>query len=127
MIDIADSVIDLKLPIMFVVPKKRDYSLLKETKRLKEKLEDQEEREAYFLGVGDLVFPGILAVATFHNLASNGFIMALSVLFGTLLGFTALMSLVAKGKPQAGLPFLCSGAILGYVIGSFLIFGSLPI
>jgi presenilin-like A22 family membrane protease len=127
MIDIADSVIDLKLPIMFVVPKKKGYSLLKETKRLKEKLEDQEEREAYFLGVGDLVFPGILAVAAFHNLTTNALVMALAVLAGTLLGFTVLMSYVARGKPQAGLPFLCSGAILGYIVGGFLIFGSLPI
>jgi len=73
MIDMADSVMDLKLPVMFVIPKKRSYSLLEETKGLKEKLKDKEEREAYFLGVGDVVFPGILAVAAFHNLVNNGF------------------------------------------------------
>jgi presenilin-like A22 family membrane protease len=53
--------------------------------------------------------------------------MALAVLAGTLLGFTVLMSYVARGKPQAGLPFLCSGAILGYIVGGFLLFGSIPI
>ena len=127
MIDIADSVIDLKLPIMFVIPKKRTYSLLKDTKRLKEKLKDQEEREAYFLGVGDVVFPGILAVATFHSLTSNALIMALSVLAGTLVGFIFLMSFVIKGKPQPGLPFLCSGAILAYLIAGFLLFGFPPL
>ena len=126
MIDLADNVIDLKLPIMFVIPKKRDYSLLKESKSLKQKLKNGEERKAYFLGVGDVVFPGILAVAAFHNLA-NGLIIALSVLAGTLLGFMALMTYVVKGKPQAGLPFLCSGAILGYLVGAYLLFGSLPI
>ena len=126
MIDLADNVIDLKLPIMFVIPKKRDYSLLKESKSLKQKLKNGEERKAYFLGVGDVVFPGILAVAAFHNLA-NGLIIALSVLAGTLLGFIALMTYVVKGKPQAGLPFLCSGAILGYIVGAYLLFGSLPI
>jgi presenilin-like A22 family membrane protease len=127
MIDLADSIMDLKLPVMFVIPKKRDYSLLKEKKGLKEKLKDQEEREAYFLGVGDIVFPGILAVSTFHSLVNNSFIMALSVLAGTLTGFTVLMAYVVKGKPQAGLPFLCSGAILGYVIAGFLLFGTPPI
>jgi presenilin-like A22 family membrane protease len=127
MIDLADSVMELKLPVMFVIPKKRGYSLLKETKRLKEKLQDKEEREAYFLGVGDVVFPGFLAVASFHNLANNGIIMALAVLAGTLLGFAALTVYLAKGKPQAGLPFLCSGAILGYVIAGFLLFGSPPL
>ncbi len=127
MIDLADSVMDLKLPVMFVIPKKRGYSLLKETRGLKEKLKDDEEREAYFLGVGDVVFPGFLAVAAFHNLINNGFIMAVSVLAGTLLGFIALMVYVVRGKPQAGLPFLCSGAILGYVIAGFLLFGLPPI
>ncbi|MCW4053667.1 MAG: presenilin family intramembrane aspartyl protease [Candidatus Bathyarchaeota archaeon] len=127
MIDLADNVMDLKLPVMFVIPKRRDYSLLKETKSLKEKLNDGTEREAYFLGVGDLVFPGILAVATFHNIAGNGLIIALSVLAGTLIGFMALMTFAVKGKPQAGLPFLCSGAILGYIVAFCLLFGALPI
>ena len=127
MIDLADNIMDLKLPSMFVIPKNRNYSLLKEKKGLKEKLRDPEEREAYFLGVGDVVFPGILAVSAFHNLVSNGFVMALSVLAGTLVGFIALMGYVVKGKPQAGLPLLCSGAILGYLIAGFLLFGSPPI
>lgn len=124
MIYLADNLMDLKLPVMLVIPKKRNYSLLKETKSLKQKLKDGEERKAYFLGVGDFVIPGILAVAAFHNIASNGLIIALAVLAGTLLGFIALMTYVVKGKPQAGLPFLCSGAILGYLVAGFLLFGS---
>jgi presenilin-like A22 family membrane protease len=127
MIDLADSVMDLNLPVMFVIPKKRGYSLLVKRKGLKEKLKDGEEREAYFLGLGDVVFPGILAAAAFHGLAVNGLIMAVSVLAGTLVGFFALMSYVVKGKPQAGLPLLCSGAVLGYVVAGFLLFGLPPI
>jgi presenilin-like A22 family membrane protease len=127
MVDLADSVMDLKLPIMFVIPKKKGYSFLEETKGLKQKLKEEEERQAYFLGVGDVVFPGFLAVAAFHNLANNGFIMAMSVLAGTLLGFVALMFFVMKGKPQAGLPLLCSGAILGYAVAGFIIFGFPPL
>ncbi len=125
MIDLADSIMDQKLPVMFVIPKKRGYSLLKQTKGLKEKLQEGEPREAYFLGLGDVVFPGILAVAAFHNLSSNGLLVALCVLIGTLVGFLGLMVLVAKGKPQAGLPFLCTGAIIGYIISSLVLFGSL--
>jgi len=123
MIDLADSIIDRKLPVMFVIPKNKGYSLLKETRSLKEKLQEGEPREAYFLGVGDVVFPGILAVSVFHNTASNGLLTALSVLAGTLIGFIVLMTFVIKGKPQAGLPLLCSGAILGYLISYFLLFG----
>jgi presenilin-like A22 family membrane protease len=49
------------------------------------------------------------------------------VLAGTLSGFVALTVYVVKGKPQAGLPFLCTGAILGYVIAGILLFGLPPI
>jgi len=125
MIDLADAVMDLKLPVMLVVPKTRKYSLLKETKGLKEKLESGEEREAFFMGLGDIVMPGILVASALHNIAGNGFLIALSVMLGTLLGFAVLMSVVIKGKPQAGLPYLCSGAILGYVVSSYLLSGGL--
>jgi len=84
MIDLADAVMDLKLPVMLVVPKVRTYSLLKETKGLKEKLEDKEEREAFFLGLGDIVMPGILVVAALQNIPDNGLLIALSVMIGTL-------------------------------------------
>jgi presenilin-like A22 family membrane protease len=127
MIDLADTVVDLKLPVMFVIPKKRDYSLVKETKSLKEKLKESEGRDAFFLGVGDVVIPGILAVSAFHNLSSNGLLIALSVMLGTLLGFIALMAVALKGKPQAGLPFLCTGAIIGYLLTSYLVFGAIVI
>ncbi len=125
MIDLADAVMDLKLPVMMVVPKKRNYSLLAEKKGLKEKIENKEEREAFFLGLGDIVMPGILVVSTYQNAASNGFLIALSVMIGTIIGFAVLMSIVMKGKPQAGLPYLCSGAILGYVVSSLLLTGGL--
>jgi presenilin-like A22 family membrane protease len=125
MIDLADTLIDLKLPILFVIPKTLNYSLVKETKTLKEKLADGEKREAFFMGVGDVVIPGILTIAAFNIDSVHNFTIALSVVAGTLLGFAALMAFVIKGKPQAGLPFLCPGAILGYVISSLLLTGGL--
>jgi len=124
MIDLADTVMDLKLPVLLVVPKIRRYSLINETKTLKEKLQEHEERDAFFMGLGDIVMPGILVVAAYQNIP-NGLPVALSVLAGTLVGFSILMTFVIKGKPQAGLPLLCSGAILGYLISSFVFFGTL--
>ena len=124
MIDLADTVMDLKLPVLLVVPKIRKYSLLKETKSLKEKLKDDEERDAFFMGLGDIVMPGILVAATYHNI-SGGFPIAIGVILGTLAGFMLLMTFVIKGKPQAGLPCLCGGAILGYLISSYLWFGEI--
>lgn len=125
MIDLADTVFDLKLPTILVIPKFRGYSLIKETKSLKEKLKDGDERDAFVIGLGDFVFPGILVASTFHNITSNGLLIALSVMLGTLFGFVALMRRVNKGNPQAGLPYLCSGAILGYVVSSYILFGEL--
>jgi len=125
MIDLADTVLDLKLPAILVIPKIRKYSLLKETKSLKEKLEEDEKRDAFFMGLGDVIMPGILVVSTFYNIASNSLLVALSVIIGTLFGFTVLMAAVIKGKPQAGLPYLCSGAILGYIVSSYILFGEL--
>ena len=124
MIDLADTVMDLRLPVLLVVPKIRHYSLLKETKGLKEKLKDDEERDAFFMGLGDIVMPGILAASVYFN-ASDGLLISLSVIAGTLVGFAILMTFVIKGKPQAGLPLLCSGAIAGYLISSYLLFGKL--
>ncbi len=125
MIDLADVVLDLKLPVILVVPKVRGYSLLRERKSLREKLEEEEEGDAFVVGLGDIIIPGVLVASTFHNIASNGLLIALSVMLGTLLGFTALMTVLIKGKPQAGLPYLCSGAILGYLVSSYILFGEL--
>jgi len=124
MIDLADTVMDLKLPVLLVIPKVKHYSLLKETKSLKEKIKDGEERDAFFMGLGDIVMPGILAAASLRFI-ENGLPIAISVMIGTLIGFAILMTFVIKGKPQAGLPLLCSGAIAGYLISSYLLYGKL--
>ena len=113
MIDLADAVMDLKLPVLLVVPK-----------RLKEKLEENSERDAFFMGLGDVVMPGILVVSVYNNL-SNSLPIALSVIVGTLIGFIFLMNYVIKGKPQAGLPFLCGGAIIGFIISSLIFYGEI--
>jgi presenilin-like A22 family membrane protease len=110
--------------VLLVVPKIRHYSLLKQKKRLKEQLDTGEERDAFFMGLGDIVMPGILVVASYYSLGHN-LPLALSVMAGTLVGFGILMGYVIKGKPQAGLPLLCSGAILGYLVGSLVFYGTI--
>ena len=92
---------------------------------LKEKLKEDKELDAFFMGLGDVIIPGFLVTSTFHNITSNCLLVALSVMLGTLFGFVALMRAVIKGKPQAGLPYLCSGAILGYLVSSYMLFGEL--
>jgi len=124
MIDLADTVMDLKLPVLLVVPKVRHYSLIKETKRLKESIKEGGEREAFFIGLGDIVMPGILVESVYFS-SAQGLPVAIGTIVGTLIGFCLLMRFVLTGKPQAGLPLLCGGAILGYLISSLVLYESL--
>lgn len=122
MIDLAEGVMDLRLPILFVIPKHMKYSFIKDSF----KKEDGKEREAFFMGLGDAIMPTILVVSANVFLVQKdatlnfiGFISypAIGAMIGTIVGFMVLSVLVMKGKPQAGLPFLNSGVILGYIAG----------
>ena len=135
MVDLADKVMDLRLPLMFIVPKKRGYSFLREETHLKEKLAKGEEREALFMGLGDAVIPGVLVVSamTFldprHTLAglAGNMVVAAATLVGALAGYALLMTLVAKGKAHAGLPSLNGGAILGFLLALLPLYGTGPL
>ena len=120
MIDLAEGVMDLRLPILFVIPKKLNYSFIKDNF----KKEEGEEREAFFMGLGDAVMPTILVVSANIFLSEYSPLQYMGIsypsigaMIGTLIGYAALMVFVMKGKPQAGLPFLNTGVILGYATG----------
>ena len=115
MIDLADTILDFHLPMMIISPKSLNYSFRSEKSMLKSK---SKEKDALFMGLGDIVMPGILASSSYHFL--NSLPVALSVIGGALIGFSILMVFVAKGKPQAGLPFLNGGAIAGYLFSCYL-------
>ncbi|WP_406660469.1 presenilin family intramembrane aspartyl protease PSH [Methanolobus sp. ZRKC3] len=121
MIDLAEGVMDLRLPILFVIPKHLRYSFIEDSFNK----DEDKEKEAFFMGLGDAIMPTILVISANVFLVQKydleligGFITypALGAMIGTLVGFFALSVLVMKGKPQAGLPFLNSGVILGYVV-----------
>ena len=121
MVDLADSVMDLKLPILLVMPKSWDYSFLKQGS-LNKQIESGEKRGALFMGLGDLVIPGALVVS---SKAALGWSVGLASMTGSLIGFGILMTFVLSGRPQAGLPLLNGGAILGYIVGALLFVGDL--
>src|SRR5437773_1406463 len=135
MITLADELTSQRLPILLVIPKKAGYSF-REQKSLKEQVASGEEREAMFVGLGDLIIPGILAVSafTFSSAAGRSFlgvlpngIIAFGTVLGSLVGFMVLMRYVLKGNPQAGLPLLNGGALLGFIIASLLVYGTVHI
>ncbi|MCL7413037.1 MAG: presenilin family intramembrane aspartyl protease [ANME-2 cluster archaeon] len=126
MLVLAEGVMDMKVPILFVIPRHLNFSFRQY------KYDKEGEREAFFMGLGDAIMPTILVVSANVFITQADYVTllmfelpgigilnspALGAAVGTIVGFAALMFLVAKGKPQAGLPFLNTGAILGYVAG----------
>jgi presenilin-like A22 family membrane protease len=136
MVALADGVTAMRLPILLVIPKKRGYSYLTQGSLVKE-LEEGEEREAMFMGLGDIIIPGVLIASSYSFLAASGsgpfhiegidanLLVSLGSLLGAMLGFAALMTFVMKGRPQAGLPLLNGGVILGYLLFYALVYGNL--
>jgi presenilin-like A22 family membrane protease len=115
MVTMAEGIMSLKLPILFVIPKHSNYSFLQES------FKQGEKHEAFFMGLGDAVMPTLLVVSANAFMKSNGISYpVLGAMLGTLAGHAVLSILVMKGKPQAGLPFLNSGVILGFFAGILL-------
>jgi presenilin-like A22 family membrane protease len=119
MITLAEGVIDLKTPILFVIPKRRDYSFIKEGIG---KIDGGGERAAFIIGMGDMIMPSILVVSA--NVFIQGWklggminLPALGAIVGSLAGMVVLLYFVMSGKPQAGLPPLNGGTILGFLAG----------
>jgi len=170
MLDLADTMIGLNLPILLVAPQEKGFSMLDdgeddadeksaaeadvnaEEKESEQKAEtsvstkkegfkakavaaeaarDSGQQpvkkpksggaEAMFMGLGDIIFPGMLVISAMTYLAPVGgesaaLWVAIGVIIGGLIGYLILMTRVALGIPQAGLPLLNGGSILGYII-----------
>jgi len=127
MLTLADGVMPLGLPVLFVLPKKRNFKMSSlKGKRL---TEEGEEREAVFMGLGDSVIPGILVVSSFMFLPGSSIyfqnanlLVAIGTMIGSFIGYLLLMRIVYSGKPQAGLPFLNGGAIVGFLVTYIIVF-----
>jgi len=133
MVTLADEVTSQRLPVLLVIPKHADYKF-SEQKSLKEQVAKGEEREAMFIGLGDLIIPGVLAVSARVFLRDDiglsvaglapSLLVALITILGSLVGFAILMRFVLKGNPQAGLPLLNGGAIAGFFLSLVLVYGT---
>jgi presenilin-like A22 family membrane protease len=122
MITLAEGVMDLKMPILFVIPKKRGYSFIKEGVG---RLGEGKERSAFIIGMGDLIMPSVLVVSANTFLIGGKLfglinLPALGAILGSLAGLAILLRVVQQGKPQAGLPPLNGCTILGFAAGFLL-------
>lgn len=123
MISLADGIMKMKVPVMMVVPRKRGYKFKEKEGVMQEVKDKKKKRDAMFIGLGDFIIPGILAVSASIYLPSAvvfglsaPLIVAAGSIIGAVCGMLVLMRFVLKGNPQAGLPFLNSGAIIGYML-----------
>jgi len=157
MLELADTMIGLKLPVLLVAPKEKGYSFLEQegdimqdsppppTELMEAELVDRQERmkpkkktrDALFMGLGDVIFPGMLVISAISFLPDWGpeiwnpygtfymaqIVVAIGTLIGGLVGYVLLMTFVAQGNPQPGLPLLNGGAILGYIISGIYAVG----
>ncbi len=132
MIRLADVVTDMKLPILMVMPDRAGFDYTSAPSLNAQRAQPVEEREALYMGLGDVVIPGTLVVSAFVWLpermtalgVGTNLLMALATMAGSLVGYAVLMREVAKGNPQAGLPLLNGGALVGYVLAYLAIFHS---
>jgi presenilin-like A22 family membrane protease len=138
MLDLADTMMNLNLPILLVAPQDSDYTMRTERTTVHSTADEVNEtvqmeprervvaksNDAMLMGLGDVIFPGMLVLSTLQYIGGdNGLIIAMTTLVGSLIGYSILMYYVGKGQAQAGLPLLNGGAILGYVVGGLLTIG----
>ena len=153
MLELADTMIKNKLPVLLVAPKERGYSFIEEDDQvMRSEMPDDMDwddpaphikpesggRNALFMGLGDVIFPGMLVISSVSFLPEWGpeiptiwgihvhagpLAVGLGTLFGGLCGYVALMAQVARGEAQAGLPLLNGGSILGYLISGVIALG----
>ncbi|NDB64166.1 MAG: hypothetical protein EB156_00680 [Euryarchaeota archaeon] len=157
MLELADTMIDLKLPVVLVAPKDSSYSFREQEGSMSQRngIGDPADsieidphidlsegkggsgRDALFMGLGDVIFPGMLVISSLTYMPEVGgvvfnpfgemylgqLLVATGTLLGGLVGYFALMSFVAKGEAQPGLPLLNGGAILGYIVSGMILVG----
>ena len=138
MLDLADTMMNLNLPILLVAPQDSDYTMRTERMTVHDANDADDNlvpqvaqervvaksNDAMLMGLGDVIFPGMLVLSTIQYVGGDsGLLMAMTTLVGSLIGYSILMYYVGKGQAQAGLPLLNGGAILGYVVGGLLTIG----
>jgi presenilin-like A22 family membrane protease len=115
---LGEGIVDLKLPMVFVVPTDPSFSLLA--------VDDLEglSSGAHLLGLGDAMFPGLLAASGAVFVDSPSVFAglnaaALGALAGAIVGMTVLNIILFRfRRAHAGLPALNGGVIAGYLVGA---------
>jgi presenilin-like A22 family membrane protease len=99
----------IRIPLSFIIPKQLHYSVFDA------QINSDGTVKAIYIGFGDLTFPTLLVVSakTFMNVHYA----VAGAMIGTLVGVIGLMHFTSRRRMHAGLPFLNTGAIIGFLIG----------
>lgn len=124
MLTLAEGAMRGRLPVVLVVPMTLPFSLLGE-----EEGDSFAPEGAIVIGLGDAVIPGLLATSAALYGPGDPAVVAeialsapvVGVMAGTVLGLVTLFVLPAEGEAHPGLPFLATGAILGYLVGAAIV------
>jgi presenilin-like A22 family membrane protease len=115
MVELADGVLDLKLPVLIVIPTRGDGRPL-----------TGDGIDGVALGLGDIVIPGLLVVASARAISTGLLpIGPLEVPLATVLALVGslagLVGIYALGDgAHAGLPPMLGGGLLGYFGGALV-------
>ena len=142
MLELADTMIDLKLPVLLVAPKNADYSFIEEDdsvmrdKEIEVTKMDWEDpvphikneegrptkgRDALFMGLGDVIFPGMLVISSVSFLPQTGgevtYFSAFGVMYATNsngIAYGNQVTFTSKGLVSIG--DLFQGGIVAHII-----------
>ncbi len=115
MISLAKAAVDEKLPMLFVFPGSRGFTMKDVS------WDNRSDEGVMMLGFGDVALPSILVASSAIYGMATSLAFVFFPLIGGIAGMSALLFLGVK-KPAPGLPFINAGTILGF-LAAFLIFG----
>jgi len=101
MLELAEVADRTNIPLLFVSPTGKKVARIRDGKKT--------EEHTYFLGFGDAVLPGALAVSVLTYMGDV--YGALATVGGGVVGLTLLLITMEEGKGYPGLPFINGGAL----------------
>lgn len=136
MLTLAEGAMTMRLPVLVIIPMSMSFSTtrMRRSDEVGESPEQadasaDDEMDAIFLGLGDLVIPSILIVSATGQARGEPVVFlgelglgveVIGAIIGSLVGLAILIIMVMRGRAHAGLPLLNGGVIAGYLVGALL-------
>ncbi|WP_297215763.1 presenilin family intramembrane aspartyl protease PSH [Thermoplasma sp.] len=114
MISLARYAVDSDLPMLFVLPENRGFSMRGLT------FDNRGEGNVLMIGFGDIALPSIMVVSSAIYGIAHILFFTLLPLVGGLVGM-AVLYFWNRDRPAPGLPYINTGTIVGFLI-AFLVF-----